>query len=71
MWKWLSSFQDTTPQKNSHQGEMKQASNLQVLGPAGEIIAGITLLQFGFWMKDPTTIIVYLPSSNLLGKDHN
>ncbi|XP_008664674.1 dynamin-2A [Zea mays] len=31
---------DTTPQKNSHQGEMKQASNLQVLGPAGEIIAG-------------------------------
>lgn len=50
---------------------MKQASNLQVLGPAGEIIAGITLLQFVFWMKDPTTIIVYLPSSNLLGKDHN
>ncbi|XP_066331416.1 dynamin-2A-like isoform X2 [Miscanthus floridulus] len=31
---------DTTPQKNSHQGEMKQASNIQVLGPAGEIIAG-------------------------------
>ncbi|OQU80466.1 hypothetical protein SORBI_3007G131000 [Sorghum bicolor] len=31
---------DTTPQKKSHQEEMKQASNLQVLGPAGEIIAG-------------------------------
>uniref|UniRef100_K3YMR2 dynamin GTPase n=1 Tax=Setaria italica TaxID=4555 RepID=K3YMR2_SETIT len=31
---------DTSPQKNSNQGEMKQASNIQVLGPAGEIIAG-------------------------------
>jgi dynamin GTPase len=38
-------FQDATPQKNSHQGEMKQASNIQVLGPAGEIIAGMALLQ--------------------------
>ncbi|CAO2188250.1 unnamed protein product [Urochloa humidicola] len=31
---------DTSPQKSSNQGEMKQASSIQVLGPAGEIIAG-------------------------------
>nr|CAB3482992.1 unnamed protein product [Digitaria exilis] len=32
--------QDTSPQINSDQGEAKQSSNIQVLGPAGEIIAG-------------------------------
>ncbi|CAL4998818.1 unnamed protein product [Urochloa decumbens] len=31
---------DTSPQKSSNQGELKQASSIQVLGPAGEIIAG-------------------------------
>ncbi|KAF8702070.1 hypothetical protein HU200_033415 [Digitaria exilis] len=31
---------DTSPQINSDQGEAKQSSNIQVLGPAGEIIAG-------------------------------
>ncbi|XP_039854078.1 dynamin-2A-like [Panicum virgatum] len=32
---------DTSPQKISNQSEMKQSSNIQVLGPAGEIIAGL------------------------------
>ncbi|KAJ1268475.1 hypothetical protein BS78_07G138300 [Paspalum vaginatum] len=31
---------DTSPQNNSHQGAIKHAPNIQVLGPAGEIIAG-------------------------------
>ncbi|CAO2175362.1 unnamed protein product [Urochloa humidicola] len=31
---------DTSPQKSSNQGEMNQASSIQVLGPSGEIIAG-------------------------------
>uniref|UniRef100_A0A0A9G3V3 dynamin GTPase n=1 Tax=Arundo donax TaxID=35708 RepID=A0A0A9G3V3_ARUDO len=31
---------DTSPQKNSYQGHAKQVSNIQVLGPAGEITAG-------------------------------
>ncbi|XP_062192158.1 dynamin-2A-like [Phragmites australis] len=31
---------DTSPQKNSQQGQSKQVSNIQVLGPAGEITAG-------------------------------
>ncbi|CAL5012566.1 unnamed protein product [Urochloa decumbens] len=30
---------DTSPQKSSNQSEQKQASSIQVLGPAGEIIA--------------------------------
>ncbi|XP_039815219.1 dynamin-2A-like [Panicum virgatum] len=34
---------DTSPQKISNQSEMKQSSNIQVLGPAGEIIAGFLL----------------------------
>ncbi|KAL6862438.1 hypothetical protein ACP4OV_016779 [Aristida adscensionis] len=31
---------DTSPQKSLHQGQTKQVSNTQVLGPAGEITAG-------------------------------